>query len=153
MLHEGSLAAVADGYGRATGTTPFVLLPRPGLPSAMTQMFNAWKDYTAMVVMVDDVAVPIQGQDGFETMDHMSSMTATMVKWYWSIETVERIPEVLRKAFKFASTKPRRPVFLACPEDLLGQQATATVIDQHKYDVSTELRPSGERCHGSPNSW
>ncbi len=144
VLHEGSLAAVADGYGRATGTTPFVLMPRPGLPNAMTQMFNAWKDYTAMVVMVDDVAIPIQAQDGFETVDHLSSMTAPMVKWHWSIETAYRIPEVLRKAFKFATTKPKRPVFLACPEDLFAQEATAAIIDQHKYDVSTELRPSIE---------
>ncbi len=73
-----------------------------------------------MVVMVDDVAVPLQAQDGFETADHLASMTAPIVKWYWSIETTQRIPELLRRAFKFASTKPYRPVFLACPEDLLA---------------------------------
>lgn len=140
VLQEGSVAAVADGYGRATGTVPFVLVPRPGLENAMSQMFNSWKDYTAMVVMVDDVAVPLQAQDGFETADHLASMTAPIVKWYWSIETTQRIPELLRRAFKFASTKPYRPVFLACPEDLLAHEATATIIDQDKFDVSTQLR-------------
>ncbi len=44
VLQEGSVAAVADGYGRATGTVPFVLVPRPGLENVMSQMFNAWKD-------------------------------------------------------------------------------------------------------------
>lgn len=144
VLQEGSVAAVADGYGRATGTVPFVLVPRPGLENAMAQMFNAWKDFTPMVIMVDDVAVPLRAQDGFETADHLASMTAPITKWYWSIETTERIPELLRRAFKFASTKPYRPVFLACPEDLLSHETTATVIDQDRFDVSTELRLSSD---------
>ncbi|HEY0342659.1 MAG TPA: thiamine pyrophosphate-binding protein [Steroidobacteraceae bacterium] len=144
VLHEGSLAAAADGYGRASRQTPFVLLARPGLPNAMGQMYNAWKDFTPMVVMVDDVGVAILGQDGFEAVEHMSSMTAPIVKWHWSIEASYKIPETVRRALKFAGTKPHRPVFLACPEDLLSGQDTATVIDQQKYAVSTELRPSAQ---------
>jgi thiamine pyrophosphate-dependent acetolactate synthase large subunit-like protein len=144
LLQEGAVAAAADGYGRASGTTPFVVIPRPGLPNAMTQMFNAWKDYTPMVVLVDDVDVATLGQDGFEAVDHMSSMTAPIVKWHWSIETAAKVPESLRRAFKFAATRPARPVFLACPEDLLKEQATAAVIDQDKFTVSTELRPPAE---------
>jgi thiamine pyrophosphate-dependent acetolactate synthase large subunit-like protein len=141
LLHEGSAAAAADGFGRASGTTPFVVLPRPGLPNAMTQMFNAWKDYTPMVVLVDDVDIATQGQDGFEALEHMTSMTAPIVKWHWSIEAAYKIPEVIRRAFKFSSTMPQRPVFLACPEDLLKEQASAAVIDQSRYTISTELRP------------
>ena len=76
VLHEGALAAVADGYARASRKTPFLMMARPGLPNAMTQMFNAWKDHVGMVVMVDDVEVDSLGQDGFEDIDHMTSMTA-----------------------------------------------------------------------------
>jgi thiamine pyrophosphate-dependent acetolactate synthase large subunit-like protein len=141
LLQEGAAAAAADGYGRASGATPFVVIPRPGLPNAMTQMFNAWKDYAPMVVLVDDVDVSTLGQDGFEAVDHMTSMTAPIVKWHWSIEAAYKIPEVLRRAFKFAATLPRRPTFIACPEDLLKEQATAAIIDQDKFTVSTDLRP------------
>ena len=105
-----TLAAAADGYGRAARETPFVLLARPGLPNAMGQMYNAWKDFTPMVVMVDDVGVATLGQDGFEAVDHMSSMTAPIVKWHWSIEASYKIPETVRRALKFAGTKPHRPV-------------------------------------------
>jgi benzoylformate decarboxylase len=143
-LHEGALTAMADGYARASGSTSFVMCARPGLPNAMTQIFNAWKDYTPMLVMVDDVDVGSLGQDGFEAMDHMSSMTEPMVKWHWSIETTARIPEVTRRAIKFASTHPRGPVFLACPEDLLHHEATAAIMDQSKFDVPMRLRPDPE---------
>lgn len=144
VLHEGSVAAIADGYGRASRKIPFVMIPRPGLPNAMTQMFNAWKDYTAMVVMVDDVSIDVLGQDGFEAIDHMSSMTAPIVKWHWSVEATHKIPEVLRRAIKFAGTRPQRPVFFACPENLLEEVATTAVVDQARYDISTEIRPSAE---------
>ncbi len=150
-LHEGALTAMADGYARASGTTPFVMCARPGLPNAMTQIFNAWKDYIPMLVMVDDVDVDSLGQDGFEAMDHMSSMTEPMVKWHWSVETTARIPEVTRRAIKFASTQPRGPVFMACPENLLHEQATAAIMDQSMFNVPMRLRPDQESIRAAAN--
>lgn len=141
MLHEGHVAAVADGYGRASRKTPFVMVSRLGLTNAMTQMFNAWKDYTAMVVMVDGAEIDRLGQDSVE-VDY--SMLAPIVKWQWSVETVEKIPEVVRRSFKFASTRPQRPVFFACPEDLLQKTGSAAVLDQSRYDIRTEVRPSAK---------
>jgi thiamine pyrophosphate-dependent acetolactate synthase large subunit-like protein len=143
-VHEGALTAMADGYARATGHTAFVMCARPGLPNAMTQMFNAWKDSIPLLVLVDDVAVDVLGQDGFEAMDHMDSMTAPMTKWHWSVETTERIPEVARRALKFAGTQPRGPVFLACPDNLLRQRATSTIFEQDKFDIAPRLPPEPE---------
>lgn len=48
-IHEGALVAMADGYAKATGESPFIIISRPGLPNAMTMMFNSWKDYTPPV--------------------------------------------------------------------------------------------------------
>lgn len=139
-IHEGALVAMADGYAKATGESPFIIISRPGLPNAMTMMFNSWKDYTPMVVLVDDVSTGMLGQDGFEAMDHMTSMTQTMTKWHWSIETTDKIPEVTRRALKFASTRPCRPVFLAVPADLLSKQADAAIMEQGKFNVPMKLR-------------
>ncbi len=140
-VQEGSLLAMADAYARATGKTPFVMIARPGLPNAMSMMFNAWRDYTPMVVMVDDVSIGSLGQDAFEEMDHMTSMTQTMTKWHWSVRTTEGIPETTRRAFKFASTRPSRPVFIAIPADLLANTATAAVISQDHFTISARIGP------------
>jgi benzoylformate decarboxylase len=140
-VQEGNLVAMADGYARASGKTPFVMFARPGLPNGMTMMFNAWKDYIPMVVFTDDVTVGMLGQDGFEAMDHMTSMTQTMTKWHWSINSIAQIPENLRRAFKFASTRPSRPVFLAVPEDLLRVRSEATIMDQAKFLIPMQLAP------------
>jgi benzoylformate decarboxylase len=138
-VHEGNLVGMADGYAKAARRTPFIMFARPGLPNAMTMMFNAWKDYTPMVVLVDDVSMGMQGQDGFEAMDHMTSMTQTMTKWHWSVNATELIPEVTRRAFKFASTRPSRPVFLAIPSDLLVKPAEAAIMDQDKFNIPMRI--------------
>lgn len=138
-IHEGNLVAMADGYARATGKTPFVMCARPGLPNAMTMMYNAWKDRVPMVVMVDDVSMGMAGQDGFEAMDHMSSMTQTMTKWHWTINSTAKIPEITRRAFKFASTQPGGPVFIGVPEDLLKKTATSAIIEQEKFTLPMRM--------------
>lgn len=141
-LHEGALVGMADGYAKASGETPCVLISRPGIPNAMSMMFNAWKDYTPMVIITDDVSVAMLAQDGFEAMDHMTSMTQTMTKWHWSIQAANKIPEILRRGQKFASTRPSGPVFLAVPSNFLATSTDAAVIDQEKFSPAMQIRPS-----------
>lgn len=150
-IHEGALVAMADGYAKASGETPVIIISRPGLPNAMTMMFNSWKDYIPMLVLVDDVSTGMLGQDGFEAMDHMTSMTQTMTKWHWSIETTAKIPEVTRRALKFASTRPCRPVFLAVPSDLLSKQADAAVMEQEKFNVPMQIRAAPDDIKQAAN--
>jgi benzoylformate decarboxylase len=140
-VEEGNLVGMADGYARASGKTPFVMFARPGLPNGMTMMFNAWKDYIPMVVLTDDVPMAMLGQDGFEAMDHMASMTQTMTKWHWNSGAISKIPEDLRRAFKFASTRPSGPVFLSVPNDLIAERSEAIIMDQTKFQVPMQIAP------------
>ena len=143
-IHEGALVAMADGYAKATGETPCVIISRPGIPNAMSMMFNSWKDYTPMLVLTDDVSVGMLSQDGFEAMDHMTSMTQTMTKWHWSIQAANKIPEILRRGQKFASTKPSGPVFIAIPSDHLSTKTEAAIIDQQKFSVDMQIAASAK---------
>src|SRR5256886_2873553 len=43
-IHEGAVVAMADGYARASGKPGVVIVANIGLPNAMTQMVNSWKD-------------------------------------------------------------------------------------------------------------
>lgn len=94
-----------------------------------------------MVVTTDYVGRGALGQDGFEDTDHMQDMANPITKWQWLVETTEKVPEITRRALKFASTPPCGPVFLAYPSDILEQQAQATVMDQSKFTVSMRVRP------------
>jgi benzoylformate decarboxylase len=140
-IHEGAVVAMADGYARASGKTGVVIVANIGLPNAMTQMVNSWKDQIPILVAVGSVEQDALGRDLFQESDHSEVMTQPITKWYWEARTTASIPETLRRGMKFASTAPCGPVFLAMPTNTLREQATANVWDQAKFDVPMRIRP------------
>ena len=49
-IHEGAVIAIADGYARASGKTGVVIVANIGLPNAVTQMINSWKDQIPLLI-------------------------------------------------------------------------------------------------------
>ena len=64
-IHEGAVVAMADGYARASGKTGVVIVANIGLPNAMTQMVNSWKDQIPVLVAVASVEQDALGRDLF----------------------------------------------------------------------------------------
>lgn len=140
-LQEGALGGMADGYAKASGKTPFVLCARAGLTNCMTQMYNAWKDQIPMVVAVDYSSTDSRANDSFEDADNMEQIPVAFTKWHWVAESLEGIPAVTRNAFKFASTSPCGPVFVAYAENYLDEEGRALIMDQSKFTVPMKIRP------------
>ncbi len=69
-IHEGAVIAMADGYARASGKTGVVIVANIGLPNAMTQMINSWKDQIPLLVAVASVEQDGLGGDMFQDSDH-----------------------------------------------------------------------------------
>ena len=140
-IQEGAVVAMADGYARASGKTGVVIVANIGLPNAMTQMVNSWKDQIPILVAVASVEQDALGRDLFQESDHCEVMTQPITKWYWAAKTTGSIPETLRRGMKFAATAPCGPVFLSLPTNTLREQATANIYDQAKFDVPMRIRP------------
>jgi benzoylformate decarboxylase len=140
-IHEGAVVAMADGYARASGKTGVVIVANIGLPNAMTQMVNSWKDQIPVMVAVASVEQDALGRDLFQEPDHCEVMTQPITKWYWAAKTTGSIPETVRRGMKFASTSPCGPVFLSLPTNVLRGEATSTIIDHAKFDVPMRIRP------------
>src|SRR5262249_42839118 len=69
-IHEGAVVAMADGYARVSGKTGVVIVANIGLPNAMTQMVNSWKDQIPIMVAVASVEQDALGRDLFQETDH-----------------------------------------------------------------------------------
>src|SRR4029453_7382784 len=108
-LQEGAVVAMADGYAKASRKPAFAFVAHPGMPNALTQVFNSWKDHTPVVCAVDYTGTDGQGQDGLEAADHLEDMAEPITKWTWMAQSAEKIPEITRRAFKFATTAPCGP--------------------------------------------
>ncbi len=134
-LQEGAVAAMADGYAKASGKTPFCFCSPRGIPNFMTQMFNSHQDNIPMVVTADYPAIADLGEENADYTDHVDEITQPMTKWHWVVETTEKIPETTRRAMAFASTQPCGPVFLAFPRDTLSGSGEAEVMDQSRFVI------------------
>src|SRR3954451_21101616 len=92
-IHEGAVIAMADGYARASGKPGVVIVANIGLPNAMTQMINSWKDQIPVVVAVASVGHDTLGREAFQEAEHVDTMTQPITKWYWSAQSSAMIPE------------------------------------------------------------
>ena len=139
-IQEGAVVAMADGYARASGKTGVAIVANVGLPNAMTQMVNTWKDQVPLLLAVASVEQDALGRDLQQESDYAEVMTQPITKWYWAAKSTASIPETVRRGMKFASTPPGGPVFLALPNNTLREEATAQIWDQAKFDVPMHIR-------------
>jgi benzoylformate decarboxylase len=140
-VQEGALTAMADGYARLSGKTGVAIVANVGLPNAMTQMVNTFKDRIPMLVVVGAFGQEAVGREGPQDYDYQEYMMTPITKWRWSSGETKVIPEATRRALKFAATAPAGPVFLAIPDNQLRATATADIMDGALFDVQMKVRP------------
>src|SRR5712691_5126523 len=127
-VQEGAVVAMADGYARASGKPGVVIVANIGLPNAMTQMVNSFKDQIPIVVAVASVGHETLGREATQEAEHVDVITQPITKWYWAAQSSEMIPETVRRGMKFAATPPCGPIFLSLPTNTLRTQAKANII-------------------------
>src|SRR6202171_4128842 len=140
-VQEGPVVAMADGYARASGKPGVVVVANIGLPNAMTQMVNTWKDQIPLLVAVASIDQDALGRDQWQETDHHELMTEPITKWFWQAQSTAAIAETTRRGLKFASTPPCGPVFLSLPPNTLDGRAKAQVWERSKFDVPMRIRP------------
>jgi len=140
-IQEGACVAMGDGYARMSGETAIVQVAGVGLPNALTQMVNTFKDRIPMLLTVAAFGRNQLGADTTQDYDFQNDMAVPISKWQWTAMTGTTVPEATRRALKFAGTPPSGPVFLSIPDDILHQPATGTIMDQALFDVPMLIRP------------
>src|SRR5579871_2068208 len=73
-IHEGAVVAMADGYAKATGRPGVVIVANVGLPNAMMQMINSWKDQIPLLVAVASADRDTMGREQLQEADFHEAM-------------------------------------------------------------------------------
>ena len=81
-VQEGAVAAMADGYARLSGKPGVVVVANVGLPNAMTQMVNTFKDRIPMLVAVAAFGQDVVGREGPQDYDFQENMMGPITKWH-----------------------------------------------------------------------
>ncbi|CAB3748224.1 thiamine pyrophosphate-binding protein [Paraburkholderia solisilvae] len=124
--HEGAASNMADAYGKLTGRPGICFVTRgPGATHASNGVHTAREDSTPMILFVGQVESGFVGRGGFQEVDYRQ-MFGGLAKWVTEIDSLERIPEIVAKAFSVALAGRPGPVVIALPENVLfGSGAVA----------------------------
>ncbi|AUT64008.1 thiamine pyrophosphate-binding protein [Paraburkholderia terrae] len=122
--HEGAASNMADAYGKLTGRPGICFVTRgPGATHAANGVHTASEDSTPMILFIGQVEQNFIGRGAFQEVDYRQ-MFGGIAKWVTEIDSIERIPEIMAKAFSIAISGRPGPVVIALPEDVLFGSAT-----------------------------
>ena len=123
--HEGAAANMAEADGKLTGRPGICFVTRgPGATHASVGVHTAYQDSTPMILFVGQVQRDVRGREAFQEVE-FRQLFAPIAKWVAEIETADRIPEYLLRAFQVAASGRPGPVVLVLPEDVLAEQSSA----------------------------
>ena len=131
--HEGAAANMAEADGKLTGRPGICFATRgPGATHASVGVHTAYQDSTPMILFIGQVQRNARGREAFQEVE-FRQMFAPIAKWVAEIESADRIPEYLLRAFQVATSGRPGPVVLALPEDVLAEPSSAP--DTHPFSA------------------
>lgn len=117
--HEGGASFMAEGYAKAA-LKPGVVMATRGVGAANLSIgvHTAYQDSTPMVVFLGQVHSKFRGREGFQEVD-LDRFFQPIAKWTVEINSPDRIPEIVQRAFRIAQSGRPGPVVVSLPEDVL----------------------------------
>jgi len=123
--HEGAAANMAEADGKLTGRPGVCFVTRgPGATHASIGVHTAYHDSTPMILFIGQVQREVRGREAFQEVE-FRQMFAPLAKWVAEIESTDRIPEYVLRAFQVATAGRPGPVVLSLPEDVLAGESAA----------------------------
>jgi acetolactate synthase-1/2/3 large subunit len=139
--HEQGAANAAEAYGKLTGRPGICLVTRgPGATQAAVGVHTARQDSTPMLLLVGQVPRAFRGREAWQEVDYAQAF-GPIAKAAWEVDSAERIPEHLARAYSTALSGRPGPVVLALPEDVLSE--AADVADAGPVEIE-QGAPRGE---------
>ena len=120
--HEQGAAFMALGFAMATGQ-PGVCIAQngPGVTNLLTEVAGAYKAFAPLVVLAPGPMREHYFLDSMQELDQVA-IFRPVTKLALQVNTAGRIPEMIRDAFRVATSGKMGPVLVDIPRDLLGEK-------------------------------
>src|SRR5690606_6815963 len=101
---EGGAAMMAEAHGKLTGRPGICFVTRgPGVTNASPGIHIAKQDSTPLIVFVGQIERGMREREAFQELDYRA-VFGTMAKWATEIDDAARIPEIVARAFRVATS-------------------------------------------------
>lgn len=115
---------MADGFARASGRAGVILAGQngPGATNLVTGLAQAKAAYSPVVSIAGMLSSGHKYRDAFQEVDQEALFTP-ITKKTWTATSTDRVPEMVREAFRVAQAPRKGPVQLNLPRDVLSGEA------------------------------
>ena len=138
--HESGASFMAEADAKLTGVPAVAMATRGvGASNLAIGVHTAMQDSTPMVVLLGQVETDLLDREAFQEVD-LAAFYAPITKWSTTVHRADRLPELVARGLRIATSGRPGPVMLALPADILGEEV---------IDVGS--RPSRGRPRSAPD--
>ena len=117
--HEQGAAFMAYGYARAARRAAVVTATEgPGVTNLVTAIAAAYRGFVPVVSVCGVQESAMRERDATQDLDQVPFMRP-ITKWAYSIPTVQKVQESVRKAFRVALAEPQGPTHIEASSEIL----------------------------------
>ena len=139
---EGGAAFMAEAWGKLTGRPGLCFVTRgPGATNAAIGVHTAKQNSTPMILFVGQIGRDMRDREAFQEIDYRA-MYGTVAKWAVEIDSADRVPETVGRAWRTALSGRPGPVVVALPEDMLVETSEARPLSQRIEPVDPAADPA-----------
>jgi acetolactate synthase-1/2/3 large subunit len=123
VRHEQAAAHMADAFARVSGRVGVCdASSGPGVTNLVTGLATAYADSVPVLAIATTSPTKIRNRNNFQELDQ-PALLQTVTKAVIEIDRVERIPDLVKRAFRIATTGRPGPVVLNVPLDIFLRSA------------------------------
>ncbi|MBW3601205.1 MAG: thiamine pyrophosphate-binding protein [Actinobacteria bacterium] len=144
--HESGAAFMAEADAKLTGTPAVAMATRgPGAANLAIGVHTAHHDSTPMLVVLGQVETALLGREAFQEID-LAAFYAPITKWSATAARADRVPELIARGLRIATSGRPGPVMVAVPGDLFAHATDRADVlpDGGRATVQTGVTP-GDR--------
>jgi acetolactate synthase I/II/III large subunit len=131
--HEQGAAFMAYGYARSLHRPAVVTATEgPGVTNLVTGIGAAYKGCVPVISISGAQELFVREKDASQDIDQVT-LHRSITKWAYSIPSVGKVQEAVRRAFRVALAEPLGPVHLDVSRDILLQQTEPEPIPPGAY--------------------
>ena len=143
---EKSAAYMADGYARATGKPGVCMAQVVGAMNLAAGLRDAWLAHSPVIAMTGGRLPATKFRGVYQEIDDVPSFEA-VTKWNATLDDVSRFPDMLRQAFRVATSGRPGPVHLQFQGNegqLDTQEADMELVHDADFVSVPAFRPQPE---------
>lgn len=123
-LQEGGSMAMADGYARFAGPTGVLLYMLPGVATALSNLYNAWRDETPLVIIASQLASHARSGQAHVGEADLEELTRPFARFAQEVSSADELMDALEAACNAAVGPPSGPAVVIVPEDVMSDKVS-----------------------------